>query len=105
MQLEALIFDLDETIMPDNPSAEAAAVAAAEIGASRRGIDADALAASLFNSARAVWRADLWNPDTHIDRSQLPTMGQMLADQIKGYDAAATDKILKDNRHNLYGLD
>lgn len=58
-----------------------------------------------LHCARAVWRADLWNPGTHIDRSQLPTMGQMLADQIKGYDAAATDKILKDNRHNLYGLD
>ena len=57
MRLEALIFDLDETIMPDNPSAEAAAVAAAEIATSRHGIDADALAASLFRSARAVWRA------------------------------------------------
>jgi putative hydrolase of the HAD superfamily len=57
MRLEALIFDLDETIMPDNPSAEAAAVAAAKIAAERHGIDADALAASLFKSARTVWRA------------------------------------------------
>ena len=57
MRLEALIFDLDETIMPDNPSAEAAAIAAAEIAARRHGIDADALAASLFKSAQTVWRA------------------------------------------------
>ena len=57
MRLEALIFDLDETIMPDNPSAEGAAVAAAEIAAERHGIDAEALAASLFKSAQKVWRA------------------------------------------------
>lgn len=53
----------------------------------------------------AVWRADLWNTEKRIDRAQLPTMGQMPADQIKGYDAVATDQIIQDNRHNLYGLD
>lgn len=58
-----------------------------------------------LHCARAVWRADLWNPDKHIDRGQLPSMGQMLADQVKGYDAAATDKLIEENRHNLYGLD
>ena len=58
-----------------------------------------------LHCARAVWRADLWNADNHIDRARFPTMGQILADQVKGYDAVATDKIIEDNRHNLYGLD
>ena len=58
-----------------------------------------------LHCARALWRSDLWNPDTRIDRAQLPTMGQMLADQVAGYDAAAVDKLIADNRHNLYGLD
>ncbi|MFL2769977.1 MAG: MSMEG_1061 family FMN-dependent PPOX-type flavoprotein [Rhodospirillaceae bacterium] len=58
-----------------------------------------------LHCARAVWRADLWNIDKNIARERLPTMGQMLAEQVEGYDAAATDKIIEDNRHNLYGLD
>ena len=58
-----------------------------------------------LHCARAVWRADLWNADKHIDRAELPTMGQMLADQVAGYDGAAVDKIIADNRHKLYALD
>ena len=58
-----------------------------------------------LHCARAVWRADLWNGDKHIDRKQFASMGQMLADQVKGYDAAATDKLIEDNRHKLYALD
>ncbi|MBT4740641.1 MAG: pyridoxamine 5'-phosphate oxidase family protein, partial [Rhodospirillaceae bacterium] len=27
-----------------------------------------------LHCARAVWRADLWNADKHIDRAELPTM-------------------------------
>jgi len=58
-----------------------------------------------LHCARALWRSDLWNADKHIDRSTLPTMGQMLADQVAGYDAAATDKLIAENRHKLYSLD
>ncbi|WP_334186867.1 pyridoxamine 5'-phosphate oxidase family protein [Noviherbaspirillum sp.] len=31
-----------------------------------------------FQCSRAVVRADLWNPERHADRSQLPTPGQIL---------------------------
>ncbi len=62
MALSALIFDLDETIMPDNPSAEAAAVAAAGIAGPRHGVDARSLAASLFESAQSLWRASDLTP-------------------------------------------
>lgn len=58
-----------------------------------------------LHCARALWRSDLWNADKHIDRASLPTMGQMLADQIEGYNAAETDKLIAANRHKLYGLD
>ncbi|NKB45448.1 MAG: pyridoxamine 5'-phosphate oxidase family protein [Alphaproteobacteria bacterium] len=57
-----------------------------------------------LHCARAVWRADLWNAEKHIERSELPTMGQMLQDQVAGYDGAAVDKIIADNRHKLYDL-
>ena len=58
-----------------------------------------------LHCARAVWRADLWNADKHIDRKAFPSMGQMLADQIKGYDAEQTDRLIEENRHKLYALD
>lgn len=58
-----------------------------------------------LHCARALWRSDLWNADKHIERSTFPTMGQMLADQVAGYNAAETDKLIESNRHKLYGLD
>lgn len=33
-----------------------------------------------FQCARAIVRAELWNPDRHIDPKDLPTPGQILAD-------------------------
>lgn len=40
--------------------------------------------ASYLHCAKALMRSDLWNPDKHIDRSQLPSMGEMLRDQVAG---------------------
>ncbi|NVP57951.1 pyridoxamine 5'-phosphate oxidase family protein [Mycoplana rhizolycopersici] len=42
--------------------------------------------------ARAVLRADLWNPAKHRDSGKLPSVGQMLASAKKGFDGAAYDK-------------
>jgi PPOX class probable FMN-dependent enzyme len=42
--------------------------------------------------ARAVLRADLWNPDKFRDTAQLPTVGQMLASAKKGFDGEAYDR-------------
>jgi PPOX class probable FMN-dependent enzyme len=33
-----------------------------------------------FQCARAIVRADLWNPDKRVDSTTLPTVGQILAD-------------------------
>jgi uncharacterized protein len=40
--------------------------------------------ACYLHCAKALMRSDLWNPDKHIDRSQLPSMGEMLHDQLAG---------------------
>ena len=42
--------------------------------------------------ARAVLRADLWNPEKFRDTSLLPTVGQMLASAKKGFDGVAYDR-------------
>jgi len=60
---------------------------------------------SYLHCARAIWRADLWNSDNYVDRAVLPSMGLMLADQIKGYDGISADKRIANNRKKLYSLD
>jgi uncharacterized protein len=48
-----------------------------------------------FQCSRAVVRADLWNPDAHMDRALLPTPGQMLADiTLHRIDGAKYDREL-----------
>jgi predicted pyridoxine 5'-phosphate oxidase superfamily flavin-nucleotide-binding protein len=42
--------------------------------------------------ARAVLRADLWNPERFRHTSCLPTVGQMLASAKKGFDGSAYDR-------------
>lgn len=42
--------------------------------------------------ARAVLRADLWNPEKFRDTSLLPTVGQMLASAKAGFDGAEYDR-------------
>jgi uncharacterized protein len=40
--------------------------------------------ASYLHCAKALMRSDLWNTDKHLDRSQLPSMGEMMRDQLVG---------------------
>jgi uncharacterized protein len=46
--------------------------------------------ASYLHCAKALMRSDLWNPAKHIDRNQLPSMGEMLRDQMVGKLPAET---------------
>jgi uncharacterized protein len=46
--------------------------------------------ASYLHCAKALMRSDLWNASKHIDRSQLPSMGEMLRDQVAGKLPAET---------------
>lgn len=40
--------------------------------------------ASYLHCAKALMRSDLWNPAKHLVRSQLPSMGEMMRDQMVG---------------------
>jgi hypothetical protein len=56
-----------------------------------------------LHCARALQRAELWNPARHVDRARdFPSMGAMLADQIAGYDGAATDAFIEKHKDDLY---
>ena len=37
-----------------------------------------------FHCGKALIRSDLWNPDKHVRRSDFPSMGRILAEQIGG---------------------
>ncbi|RIK44880.1 MAG: hypothetical protein DCC58_07665 [Chloroflexi bacterium] len=57
-----------------------------------------------FHCARAFRRAKLWEPDTWIERSELPSLGQIIVDQIKGLEVTAADLdcSLAESNRNLY---
>ncbi len=58
---------------------------------------------AFLHCAKALIRARLWDPAAHVERSSLPTYGQMLADQIQGADAAGIDASLDEAaRNRLY---
>lgn len=69
----------------------------AEQGKVPRSVIVVAVDAVYFQCARAVIRADLWNPAAHADPKSLPSPGEMLAAQTAarpdgGIDAAAYDE-------------
>lgn len=44
-----------------------------------------AVRSAYLHCAKALMRAELWNPARHLERSQLPSMGEMMRDQIAHY--------------------
>ena len=53
--------------------------------------------AAYMHCAKAFMRSELWKPESWIDRSKLPTLGQILKDQLALADSAeATDRWLDD---------
>ena len=58
---------------------------------------------AVLHCGRALLRARLWSPSAQIDRSEYPTYGQVLADQIEGADAEEIDTTEQEiNRSRLY---
>ena len=45
-----------------------------------------------FQCARAIVRADLWNPEKRVDPRELPTLGRILAAMTADIDGAAYDR-------------
>lgn len=55
---------------------------------------------AFFQCSRAVVRADLWNPERHVPRGELPSTGALLAEagrredfDAEGYDAALSERV------------
>lgn len=52
---------------------------------------------------KCILRSELWNPDHFENAAQLPSLGQMLADQISGVDATKAEERIKEiSRTQLY---
>lgn len=62
MTIQAIIFDLDDTLVVDVAAAEAAFLAACELAHSRYGLDSHALYQSVRFKARELWRGSDWYP-------------------------------------------
>ena len=57
-----------------------------------------AVKATYMHCAKAFMRSDLWKPESWYDRTTLPTLGQILRDQLALADSAeATDRWLDDS--------
>jgi uncharacterized protein len=46
-----------------------------------------------FHCGKALIRSDLWNPEKHVPRSQFPSLGHILADQIGGISAEESERL------------
>jgi uncharacterized protein len=52
-----------------------------------------------FQCSRAIWRSQLWDASTHIDRKALPSLGRMIADlsdsriEAKTYDEGLYERL------------
>ncbi|HEX7926046.1 MAG TPA: pyridoxamine 5'-phosphate oxidase family protein [bacterium] len=58
---------------------------------------------AMFQCAKCIVRSELWNPERQAGAKQLATLGQVLADQIGGFDPVKMDERLeKAYRENLY---
>jgi uncharacterized protein len=55
-----------------------------------------------LHCAKALMRSRLWDPDARIDRTALPTMGQMLRDQIGSGRAETQAEMVERYRGQLY---
>ena len=58
---------------------------------------------AFYHCAKALIRSQLWNPETRIERTTFPTLGQIIADQITGIDPIEADAGIADAyRTKLY---
>jgi uncharacterized protein len=46
-----------------------------------------------FHCGKALIRSDLWNPETHLRRSEFPSLGRILADQIGGISVEESERM------------
>lgn len=57
MSIKAVIFDLDDTLVPEHSAWDGAFLEACEPAANEHGFDAVALRTAVFTIARQIWKA------------------------------------------------
>ncbi|MBB4007085.1 pyridoxamine 5'-phosphate oxidase family protein [Allorhizobium taibaishanense] len=56
-----------------------------------------------FHCAKSIMRSKLWDPAGHVERSSLPSAGQILKNIVNGFDGEAYDQELPERaRKSLY---
>lgn len=56
-----------------------------------------------LHCGKAMIRARLWDPASRIERASLPSLGQMIADQVSGCDPDETEAYVQESyRNRLY---
>ena len=56
-----------------------------------------------FHCGKALIRADLWNPEKQLRRSEFPSLGKILADQIGGISVEESERLTAESyRTRLY---
>jgi uncharacterized protein len=56
-----------------------------------------------FHCGKALIRSDLWNPEKQLRRTEFPSLGRILADQIGGISAEESDQLTAESyRTRLY---
>lgn len=55
-----------------------------------------------LHCAKALMRSRLWDPSVQIDRSSLPSMGQMLKDQLDWATAETQEEMVERYRNTMY---
>lgn len=80
------------TIVTDPALLQPLAIKGKIVPASAMRIDVDQV---YFHCGRSLLRADLWNLEKKVGRDAFPLLGNVLADQIAGVDAEATNKRLE----------
>jgi PPOX class probable FMN-dependent enzyme len=53
-----------------------------------------------FHCGKALIRSDLWNPEKHIPRSEFPSLGRMLAEQIGGISVEEAERYTAEGYKN-----
>jgi PPOX class probable FMN-dependent enzyme len=56
-----------------------------------------------MHCGKALIRSHLWDPARHLAKGDFPTLGRIIADQIREADVAGTERMIADNyRDELY---
>ncbi|HWT96354.1 MAG TPA: pyridoxamine 5'-phosphate oxidase family protein [Terriglobales bacterium] len=56
-----------------------------------------------MHCGKSVIRSDLWNSDKHIGKTDFPSLGRVLADQIEGLDPETSERMTEESyRTRLY---